>query len=102
MHVYADKKSRKEKKAFSDACDRLLSIDASMRGTWFAWEQFCADVGVDADKAFALGWSEASEDFKMGIGASTMGIPPTEPCPDAYKYALGLFEAYLDRLKRYN
>jgi hypothetical protein len=31
---------------------------------WRAWERFCADVGVDADKAFSMGWSEALEHFR--------------------------------------
>jgi hypothetical protein len=78
-----------------------VCADGNTRGIWLAWERFCAEVGVDAGRAFSIGWSEAPDQFKRGTAAAFLVIESPEVDQEAYKRALNLFSGYWERVKRY-
>lgn len=96
-----DRKDEEGEEEFSKWCDRLMWADANTQGVWLAWARFCADVGVDAAMAFSIGWSEAPDQFKVGVSAAFLDIEPPEVDQEAYKRALDLFLGYWERVKRY-
>jgi hypothetical protein len=97
----ADRRDEEGQEEFSKWCDRLMCADANIQGIWLAWERFCAEVGVDADKAFSIGWSEVPDHFKVGMAGAMLDIEPPEVDEEAYKRALDLFSGYWERVKRY-
>jgi len=98
---YKDRKDEEGQEEFSKWCDRLMLADANIQGIWLAWERLCADVRVDAGKAFSMGWSEAPDHFKVGMAKAMLDIEPPEVDQEAYKRALDLFSGYWERVKRY-
>lgn len=98
VQEYAGKTDRKSKKLFDEWADKLRDIDAQMRGIWFAWEEFCADAGIDAEKTLVMAWGEVPEHYRSGTCQVLLSLDckPTEPDAEAYKMALGLFRHGLD------
>lgn len=101
---YADKNDRKSKEGFADAAEKLRVLDSHTRGVWFAWEEFCADAGVDPVKTLEVAWGPVPDYYRHGSAKVLIGMEcePAEPEPEEYKRALNLFSQGLDTLqKRY-